>query len=305
MNRSLFGELWSKVFRRGNPLFLFIGLNCLVFILLNGVGLFASLRIFPAAAPSWLLGLFQLPAGPASLVWRPWTPLSYMFTQVSFFHLLFNMLWLYWMGQIFMDYLSKRQFVFIYLAGGLAGALIFLLSYALIPVFSEQRAVHVLIGSSASVSAVIFATATLLPDYSIRMLFLGNVKLKYLALAFIVLDLLGVGGSNAGGSLAHIGGAVTGYVFIRQLRAGRDWSLLFKRKKRSKLRIVKSPYPHQDEQHPDPMSSPNGSPAGQKRSPGPSQATIDRILDKISKKGYDKLTQKEKETLFRASKQKN
>src|SRR5690606_15366710 len=95
MNRSLFGELWSKVFRRGNPLFLFIGLNCLVFILLNGVGLFASLRIFPAAAPSWLLGLFQLPAGPASLVWRPWTPLSYMFTQVSFFHLLFNMLWLY------------------------------------------------------------------------------------------------------------------------------------------------------------------------------------------------------------------
>lgn len=291
MNRSLFGELWDKVFRAGNPLFLFIGLNCLVFILLNVAGLLVSLRILPAALPAWLLSQFQLPAYLTALVWKPWTVFSYMFAQISFFHLLFNMLWLYWMGRIFLDFLSKRQFVYVYLAGGLAGALIYLLSYALIPVFNEQKTAHVLIGSSASVSAIIFATATLLPDYSIRMLFLGNVKLKYLALAFLVLDLLGVGGGNAGGSLAHIGGAAMGYLYIRQLRSGRDWSQgwkLWKRKKRSKLRVVKE-----------------RSNSESKIQATPDQAVIDQILEKISKSGYDSLSQKEKEDLFKASNQKN
>lgn len=287
MNRSLFGELWGKVFRGGNPLFLFIGINCLVFIVLNLAGLLVSLRILPAALPLWLTSQFQLPAYFPALLWKPWTLLSYMFAQASFFHLLFNMLWLYWMGRIFLDFMSKKQFVFVYLAGGIAGAVIYLLSYALIPVFSEQNTAHVLIGSSASVSAVIFATATLLPDYSIRMLFLGNVKLKYLALAFLVLDLLGVGGGNAGGSLAHIGGAVLGYVYIRQLRSGRDWRLLFKRRKRGKLKVVKDFHQEATTQH-----------------TVPNQAQIDKILEKISKSGYDSLTKREKEALFKASNQK-
>src|SRR5690554_941469 len=281
MNRSLFRELWDKVFRAGNPLFLFIGLNCLVFILLNLAGLFVYLRILPAALPTWLIAQFQLPAYLPALAWKPWTLVSYMFAQISFFHLLFNMLWLYWMGRIFLDFLSRKQFVFVYLAGGLAGAFIYLLSYALIPVFSEQITAHVLIGSSASVSAVIFATSTLLPDYSIRMLFLGNVKLKYLALAFLVLDLLGVGGSNAGGSLAHIGGAFLGYLYIRQLRSGRDWSKIFKRKRRSKLKVVKNPRSFHDKS----SDADNVQSNKRKKTSSdemPNQMLIDQILDKIS-----------------------
>ncbi|HLW49780.1 MAG TPA: rhomboid family intramembrane serine protease [Sphingobacteriaceae bacterium] len=304
MNRSLFRELWDKVFRAGNPLFLFIGLNCLVFILLNLAGLFVYLRILPAALPTWLIAQFQLPAYLPALAWKPWTLVSYMFAQISFFHLLFNMLWLYWMGRIFLDFLSRKQFVFVYLAGGLAGAFIYLLSYALIPVFSEQITAHVLIGSSASVSAVIFATATLLPDYSIRMLFLGNVKLKYLALAFLVLDLLGVGGSNAGGSLAHIGGAFLGYLYIRQLRSGRDWSKIFKRKRRSKLKVVKNPRSFHDKS----SDADNVQSNKRKKTSSdemPNQMLIDQILDKISKSGYDSLSKKEKEALFKASNQKN
>jgi len=304
MNRSLFRELWDKVFRAGNPLFLFIGLNCLVFILLNLAGLFVYLRILPAALPTWLIAQFQLPAYLPALAWKPWTLVSYMFAQISFFHLLFNMLWLYWMGRIFLDFLSRKQFVFVYLAGGLAGAFIYLLSYALIPVFSEQITAHVLIGSSASVSAVIFATATLLPDYSIRMLFLGNVKLKYLALAFLVLDLLGVGGSNAGGSLAHIGGAFLGYLYIRQLRSGRDWSKIFKRKRRSKLKVVKNPRSfHDKSSDADNVQSNKGRKTSSDEMPN--QMLIDQILDKISKSGYDSLSKKEKEALFKASNQKN
>ena len=304
MNRSLFRELWDKVFRAGNPLFLFIGLNCLVFILLNLAGLFVYLRILPAALPTWLIAQFQLPAYLPALAWKPWTLVSYMFAQISFFHLLFNMLWLYWMGRIFLDFLSRKQFVFVYLAWGLAGAFIYLLSYALIPVFSEQITAHVLIGSSASVSAVIFATATLLPDYSIRMLFLGNVKLKYLALAFLVLDLLGVGGSNAGGSLAHIGGAFLGYLYIRQLRSGRDWSKIFKRKRRSKLKVVKNPRSfHDKSSDADNVQSNKGRKTSSDEMPN--QMLIDQILDKISKSGYDSLSKKEKEALFKASNQKN
>jgi len=305
MNRSLFRELWDKVFRAGNPLFLFIGINCLVFILLNLAGLFVSLRILSAALPTWLVAQFQLPAYLPALVWKPWTLVSYMFAQISFFHLLFNMLWLYWMGRIFLDFLSKKQFVFVYLAGGLAGAFIYLLSYVLIPVFSEQTTTHVLIGSSASVSAIIFATATLLPDYSIRMLFLGNVKLKYLALAFLVLDLLGVGGSNAGGSLAHIGGAFLGYLYVRQLRLGRDWSKLFERNKRSKLRVVKNPRSFHEKAAAteDTYTGKGGGKADKEEVPN--QTLIDQILDKISKSGYDSLSKKEKEALFKASNQKN
>lgn len=296
MNRNVIGDLWNKVFRGGNPLWLFIGINVLAFLLLNALNLFVSLRILPMSFHSslTLLPLLQLPADTSALLFKPWTLLTYMFTQVSFFHLLFNMLWLYWLGMIFLDFLSKRQFTFIYLFGGLAGAVLYLLAYALIPVFAESRAYSVLIGSSAAVSAVVFATATLVPDFSIRMLFFGNVKLKYLALVFIVLDLLGVGGTNAGGSIAHIGGALAGFLFIRQLQNGNDWSKIFAGKKRQKTRLRVISSKKSAESHKEKKTS------GKVKT---DQEIIDQILDKISQSGYDSLTQSEKEALFRLSKQ--
>lgn len=204
-----------------------------------------------------------------------------MFTQRAFFHLLFNMLWLYWLGIIFLDFLNKRQFVFVYLAGGLAGAFLYLLAYNLIPVFSGSAERSILLGSSASVMAVVFATATLVPDFTIRLLFFGGVKLKYLALAYFVLDIIGIG-SNPGGSIAHIGGALLGFLYIRQLNRGNDFSNVIKR--RSKLKVVRN-------------SPTSAGPANL-----PNQETIDKILDKISHSGYDSLTKTEKEQLFKASK---
>lgn len=287
MKKSWVGDLWHKVFRSGNPLFLFIGINILVFLGIGICSLVGALGFSNGSLAGYVLQWLQLPAEASAWLYRPWTLVTYMFTQQGFFHVLFNMLWLFWLGIIFLDFLKKRQFTFVYLAGGIVGGLLYLLAYNVIPVFKADAFRTVMIGSSASVSAVVFATATLLPDYTIRMLFFGNVKLKYLALAFIVLDILAVGGLNAGGSIAHIGGALLGFVYIKRLQSGNDWSRVFGQRehKRKKLRVVRNERPVREE----PLV--------------PNQEVVDRILDKISQSGYDSLTKAEKEALFKASKQ--
>jgi len=287
MKKSWVGGLWHKAFRSGNPLFLFIGINIVVFVGLGVLSLVSVLGFTDVSLSGYVLPWIQLPASVLDWLYKPWTLGTYMFTQQGLFHLVFNMLWLFWLGIIFLDFLKNRQFTFVYLAGGVAGGVLYLLVYNLIPVFRDEAFRTVMIGSSASVSAVVFATATLLPDYSIRMLFFGNVKLKYLALAFIVIDVLAIAGLNAGGSIAHIGGALFGFVYIRRLQNGQDWSRILGRREhhRRTLRVVRNERPVNEE----PLV--------------PNQEVIDRILDKISQSGYESLTKAEKEALFKASKQ--
>ncbi|SEL43351.1 rhomboid family intramembrane serine protease [Parapedobacter koreensis] len=286
MKRSWIGGLWDKAFRSGSPLYLFIAINILVFVGINMLSLITALRFTDIPLSGYLMSWLQLPASITAWLYKPWTIATYMFTQQGLFHVLFNMLWLFWLGIIFLDFLKKRQFTFVYLAGGLAGGLLYLLAFNLIPIFKAEAFRTVMIGSSASVSAIVFATATLLPDYTIRMLFFGNVRLKYLALAFIAIDVLAIGGFNAGGSIAHIGGALFGFVYIKRLQNGQDWSrILGVERKKRKLRVVRNDAPPYEE----PLV--------------PNQEVIDRILDKISQSGYESLTKAEKEALFKASKQ--
>lgn len=286
MKRSLMSDLWHKAFRSGNALYLFIAINILVFIGINLLSLISVLGITAMPLSGYALSWLHLPAPVMEWVYKPWTAVTYMFTQEGLFHLLFNMLWLFWLGMIFLDFLKKRQFVFVYLAGGLVGAALFLLVYNLMPVFRAAAPGTAMIGSSASVSAIVFSAATLLPDYTIRMLFFGNVRLKYLALAFLVIDVLAIAGLNAGGSIAHIGGALFGFIYIKQLQSGHDWSRILGRGgKKRRLRVIRNEVTPQEE----PLV--------------PNQEVIDRILDKISQSGYDSLTKAEKETLFKASKQ--
>ncbi len=287
MKKSWVGDLWHKAFRSGNPLFLFIGINIVVFVALGLLSLVSALGFTDVSLTGHVMPWIQLPASVTGWLYKPWTLATYMFTQQGLFHVLFNMLWLFWLGIIFLDFLKKRQFTFVYLAGGLVGGALYLLVYNLVPVFRAEALYTVMIGSSASVSAVVFATATLLPDYTIRMLLFGNVKLKYLALAFIVIDVLAIAGLNAGGSIAHIGGALFGFVYIKRLQNGQDWSRILGRPARTRrtLRVVRNEHPVNEE----PLV--------------PNQEVIDRILDKISQSGYDSLTKAEKEALFKASKQ--
>lgn len=258
---------------------LYIGINSLIFIVAALIGVV----FFYAGNPGFVTNLVQeyaaFPSSLAQLPTRFYTVITYQFFHKDFFHVLFNMLWLYWMGQIFMSFLKPRQFHFVYLGGGISGALVFLLLYQFVPTFASQTAT--VIGSSASVMAILVAVATLVPDYRIRMMFIGELKIKYLVLAYLILDVIGSTGDNSGGSIAHLGGALFGFVFIKVLQGGKDWSAIFKRK--PKLKVVKNSKPKRTE-------------------PIVNQKEIDTILDKISKSGYDQLSKEEKETLFKASK---
>jgi len=227
-----------------------------------------------------------LPANLTKLLTLPWTPVTYMFMHNGVFHILFNMLWLYWMGQILEEYLGTKRTVPLYFLGGLAGALFFVASYNIFPAYTQSGIMWgaSVVGASACVMAIVVASATLLPDYTIYLMFIGPVKLKWLALFFIIIDLLNVAGANSGGEIAHLGGALMGFVYIKQLQKGNDWgkSISHVFTSKTKIRVISG-------ERTTTYSGP------------PRQDEIDRILDKISQSGYDSLNKQEKETLFRAS----
>lgn len=284
--KNTLADLKFKVFQSGNPVFFYIGMNTIVFV---AVALF-SVTYFLAGNTQfrfidYLREYVAFPAAFPKLPFRFYTALTYQFFHEDIFHVLFNMLWLFWIGRIFTEFLKPRQFHFVYLAGGVMGALFFALAYNFIPVFAGNVYAATVIGSSASVMAIAVATTTLVPDYTMSMMLIGSVKLRYIVLAYIVIDLIGIASTNAGGSFAHLGGAFLGFVYIKLLQSGKDWSGIFKRK--PKLKVVK-----------------NDSRTGNvtKNSNLANQKEVDAILDKISKSGYDKLTKQERETLFKASK---
>ena len=285
MNSSFYEDLKFKAFRSGNPVFFYIGINTVVFIVVSllGVGLFLSGNGFDMAT-AFSREYFGVPASLAKLPYRFYTIISYQFFHEGFFHFFFNMIWLYWMGNIFNDFTKSRQFHFVFLGSGLLGAVFFIAAYHTFPVFAPAIETANVIGSSASVMGIVVATATLVPDFSIRMMFLGDVKLKYLAAAYILLSVIGIASMNAGGNIAHLGGALFGFLYIKTLKNGSDWSDMFKKK--TKLKVVKNEtFKRTTPKAPSIIN----------------QQEIDAILDKISKSGYDKLSREEKETLFKAS----
>ncbi|WP_028981201.1 rhomboid family protein [Sporocytophaga myxococcoides] len=235
----------------------------------------------------------------ADFLQRPWTLLTYFFSHdvPGPFHILGNMLGLYWFGRLITEYLGNRRLISLYILGGIAGAVIYLLLYNFVPYFIQHKPAIGMVGASASVFAITVAAATLLPEYYFHLVFIGPVKIKYIAAFFILISFIGSVGMNAGGNLAHLGGALLGYVFIKQLKKGRDlgkpisaisefFNKLFTRRK------IKVSYRSNEK---------NFSYEGDKE---PDQKEIDAILDKISKSGYSSLTKREKERLFRASSKK-
>jgi hypothetical protein len=205
-----------------------------------------------------------------------------------------NMLMLYWFGKIFLVFLQQKKLLNIYIFGGLCGAALYLLAYQFVPMLKDNPPMLGMVGASASVIAIMIATATLVPDYKIMLLFIGEVKLKYVALFFLLIDLISLKGGNSGGHFAHLGGAVYGFLYIRYIRSNSPLALAITkigdgikgwfRKDASYIRYKKVKTTHK------------------KASSGPSQGEIDVILDKIAVSGYESLTDKEKEMLFNASK---
>lgn len=244
-----------------------------------------------------MIGWFELSAEWSDLLFKPWTIFTYSFMHSGFFHLFWNMYLLYFTSRLFLNLFSPRTFFNVYFLGVLLGGLTFMLSYSVFPAF--QYASPIMVGASAGVMAVLIFMATYSPDLEVRIIFF-NVKLRYLGIAFVLLDVIQIPYGNAGGHLAHLGGAALGYLYVKRLDQGVDIGLPFENftnlvlnlfKKQSKLKTV----------HKRKASSNSKKKVTTQEV---DQSKIDSILDKISKSGYDSLTQKEKDFLFQAGKKK-
>lgn len=286
--------------RHNNAHVQLIIINTVIFLSLAIVNVFTSLFGYPELFEV-ILKQLALPSNISVFIDKPWTFFTHAFIHdfSSIGHLFFNMVGLYWFGRIFMEFLGSDKMVAVYVLGFMFGATCILLTHNLIPFYIARNASYSL-GASAAVIAVITATATLVPDYIVHVIFIGPVRIKFIALFYVVASFVGTVGGNAGGEIAHLGGALMGFIYIKQLRAGINWGLwitltldwfkdLFKSKPKVKVSYRK------DERA---SSVKTSAPVPGKAS----QAEIDAILDKISDRGYESLTKAEKEKLFNASK---
>jgi len=278
-------------FRFGSNLTKLIYINLAVFLIYNLIRAIFFLFLTPIGDS--LAQFLAVPAYIPALLSKPWTIFTYMFFHEEFLHILFNMLWLYWFGIIFLQYISQKKLVGIYIMGGLSGAALYILLFNVLGVFREALPVALALGASASVLAVVIAISTLMPNLSINLMFIGPIKLKYLALFSVILDIISIPVSNPGGHIAHLGGALFGYLYIIVGKQGVDLAkpitwildvLSFKPRNKSKLKV--------DYRSTDIDYDYNKRRAEQ-------SVNLDKILDKIKKSGYDSLSKEEKETLFK------
>ena len=290
----------KESFRKGNMLHKLIYMN---------VGLFLAVqlvRIILFLTNSYdqfgtFLDYLAVPANLDVLSRRPWTLVTYMFLHVDFIHILFNLLWLYWFGTVFIQELGLKKLLSTYLLGGLTGGLLYVIFYNIFPVFAEVRAGSIALGASASVMAVVVAAATYQPERKLHLVFIGPVKILYIALVMFILTSLVDFSSNTGGKIAHIGGALLGFVFARNYRQGKDITRGFDR---MMDRIATWFKPGKQRMRVTHKKKTNGRPVDDmeyNRQKVAEQKEIDSILDKISKGGYDSLTAREKELLFKMS----
>jgi membrane associated rhomboid family serine protease len=252
-----------------------------------------------AVFTGYIVEYLALPASFGELVYRPWTILTYMFLHIDIFHILFNMLWLYWFGKIFLGYLNPRQLLSTYLLGGIAGGLLYMISYNIFPVFADSMFLSRALGASASVMAIVTAISFYVPNYTIHLLFLGRIKILYLAIALFVIDFFMIRSSNSGGHIAHIGGALWGFAFAYYFRRGKDIGKMFhidlKKITRPFMKEKESPFKNVYSNK-RPMTDEDYNKARLEQ-----EKKIDEILEKISKSGYESLTTEEKDLLFKSS----
>jgi membrane associated rhomboid family serine protease len=302
-------SIWDEIkgsFRNGTSLTRLMYINAAIFILIKIIEVIGVIAARPELATT-VLSYLSVPASIDALLTKAWTPLTYMFTHQGFIHLLFNLLWLWWFGKIFLAYCSQRKLVSLYIMGGLAGALLYVAVFNIFPAFAGTVHVSIALGASASVMALVIATAVYLPEMELHLLFFGRVKLKYLALITFLITSIFDFSVNTGGKIAHIGGALMGLAYGYGLKNGKDIGAwiniildffvnLFKPGKKMKVTYKKVKTESDARQT---KTDHDYNKARAER-----QKAVDYILDKISKGGYDSLTREEKEILFSESQKK-
>jgi len=299
-NHQIINDFFA-FFRQRSPLPVIILINIAVFIFVNLVktGIYLA-NLSNTSAFLKFISLLAVPANINSLLEKPWTIITYMFLHEGFFHILFNMLILFFAGKLFLQYIGRKRIINVYIFGGICGAAFFILSYNIFPVFESSLNIAVALGASASVLAVLTAIATFIPNYSITLFLLGRIKLKYIVAILLLIDLMSIEKNNPGGHIAHLGGALYGFVFIYFGNKNYLKLKVFKKIKgffsfKPKLRKVHSSkyndvrYMSDDKYNAEKVKEQN---------------KIDKILDKISRSGYQSLTKEEKDFLFSKSRNK-
>ena len=241
-----------------------------------------------------------MPANLAVLPGKIWTIVTYMFVHDGLGHVFWNMLAFYWFGKIIQEFLGSNKVISLFVMGGLIGALAYILAYNMFPAFDEAALKSNLVGASAGVFAVVVGSAVFMPNYTLYLILIGPVKIKYIALVYMFLFVIGTRGANAGGEFAHLGGAAAGWLYISQIKRGSDigaWVIgvldFFKAlfKPPPKIKVSHRQAPRKSKTKASKSTRPDGT----------SQDEIDAILDKISHSGYESLSKEEKQKLFNAS----
>lgn len=299
----MFDEFKSVFQKPNNAHVQLIVINVAIFLVMGAIYVFSTV-----GGADWVYAViskqFTIPPKFGDFLLRPWTIFTYAFAHslTDIFHILFNMLVFYWFGRLFIEYLGNDKLIALYVLGAITGGVVYLMVYNLVPYFMERSDFLGMVGASAAVFAIVTGAAVLQPNYTFFLLFLGPIRIKYIAAFYIIMSFLGSVGTNAGGNIAHLGGALIGFIYIKQLQVGVDWggwitstldwikSLFEPRPK------VKVTYRKNEPKQKNRTSS--------KSMPGTkaSQEEIDAILDKISERGYESLSADEKEKLFNASK---
>ena len=300
-NKKGLGREFMDLWHSPSSLVRIIVFNCVLFVLVSLGRVF--MRLGDAiSAYDWFISKLALPASLDSLSIQPWSLISYAFLHQGFLHLLFNMLVLYWFGRLLVEYLGERHIRALYLLGALVAGVGYILIYNTVPYYADLTERTILLGASGSVYAIVLATAVLVPDYSFYLIFIGPVRIKYIAAAYVFLSFLGIAGGNSGGALAHLGGALLGWIYIVQLKKGMYLGApidavfdLFRPTNKTPKKQNASTNKYASAKKTKKKNTPKTT---------DSQHDIDAILDKISASGYDSLSREEKEILFRMSKKK-
>ena len=308
---DIFNNISFK-WKTGTWLLKLIFINIAIFLALRITGLVC---FFGNINADHIITLIECPSSLTTLAHQPWSIFTYMFAQYDVLHILFNMLWLYGFGRLFLEFNSQKQLLALYIYGGILGAAVFMLGYNLLPVFNGANGF--LIGSSASAIAIVIATAVLNPNHKVGLLFIGQISLKWIAIISLAIFILSLSGDNAGGHMAHIGGAIMGAIYGGMMRKGiditkpfnnmLDWFVNFFASIKDFKLPKRTPKPkakkwEQGKNNSNATQNNKTDKNSQKATATPEdQAELDLILDKIKKSGYTALTAEEKKRLFEVS----
>jgi len=298
---NLYERLYHE-WQKGQMITRLIMVNVFVFLVVNI--LIAVTGLFDSSLYDFFLDALALPTDLSKLIYRPWTIITHGFLHFGLFHMLFNMLWMYWIGKTLQAYIGSKKILALYIYCIIAGAFLIVLAYNFFPLFSGKTGIGY--GASAAVLGIIWATVALLPSHRINLPFIGSVPLTYIAAGYTFLDVIGLSSGNAGGSFAHIGGAIMGYWFIKLYQRGTDLSVgfnnaiegflgLFQTRQKPKMKVKRG-----GKSKPQPAK--NVKLRNTKKSTTSRESTLNSILDKINEKGYSSLSEKEKAFLKDQSK---